>query len=254
MTTNDKTIKLWKISEKSIRKVIPPKKENPNKIVFPQLQTVESGLIPRLKKKYPNLHNYHINSISPSSNCENFISSDDLRIYLWNFERTKEAFNIIDLKPDNLEELSEVITSSTYHPTASNLLIYSTSKGLIKVCDLRKSSISDNTALTFQEDLSHVKKNLFTEIISSVSDARFTTDGKNIISRDFLNVKVWDIRNSAKPTITIPLFNPLKSKLCELYENEAIFDKFNIASSPCSNYFITGMFNSNFHVVDTMGE
>ena len=98
---------------------------------------METGLIPRLKKKYPNLHTYHINSISPSPNCENFISSDDLRIYLWNFENTKQAFNIVDLKPDNLEELSEVITSSAYHPTASNLILYSTSKGIIKVGDLR---------------------------------------------------------------------------------------------------------------------
>ena len=58
------------------------------------------------------LHNYHINSISIAANGENFISSDDLRIYLWDLENTNEAFNIIDLKPDNFEELNEVITAS----------------------------------------------------------------------------------------------------------------------------------------------
>ena len=134
------------------------------------------------------------------------------------------------------------------------MILYSTSKGIIKVGDLRQSSLSDNSAMTFEEDLSGVKKNFFTEIVASVSDAIYTTDGKNILSRDFLNVKVWDLRKQTKPTTIIPLFDPLKSKLCELYENEAIFDKFNLASSPCSNYFITGMFNSNFHVVDKAGD
>ena len=48
--------------------------------------------------------------------------------------------------------------------------------------------------MTFEEDLSGVKKNVFTEIVASVSDAIYTTDGKNVLSRDFLNVKVWDLR------------------------------------------------------------
>jgi len=46
-----------------------------------------------------------------ASNDEVMISSDDLRVYLWNLEETKKAFNVVDLKPDNLDELSEVITS-----------------------------------------------------------------------------------------------------------------------------------------------
>lgn len=74
------------------------------------------------------------------------------------------------------------------------------------------------------------------------------------MSRDFLNVKVWDVNMPNKPVSNIPIFEPLKSKLCELYENECIFDKFSISSSPDSNYFITGNFNSNFHIVDRQGE
>jgi serine/threonine-protein phosphatase 2A regulatory subunit B len=163
-----------------------------------------------LKKQYPNLHTYHINSISDSPNCENFISSDDLRIYLWNFENVKEAFSIVDLKPPNLEELSEVITSSAYHPTQSNIFLYSTSKGLIKVGDLRLRSISDKSAQSYEEDLSSIKKSFFTEIVASISDANYTADGKYILSRDFLNVRVWDVRKQKKPSKVIPLFDPLK--------------------------------------------
>jgi len=117
-----------------------------------------------------------------------------LRINLWNFEYPKKAFNVVDLKPDNLEELSEVITCSSFHPTADNLFLYATSKGIIKVGDLRKSSICDNTAMTFEEEEDATKKNFFTEIVASISDACFSKNGKNILSRDFLNVKVWDVR------------------------------------------------------------
>jgi len=40
------------------------------------------------------------------------LSSDDLRVNLWSVENPNKAFVAVDLKPDNLEELSEVITSS----------------------------------------------------------------------------------------------------------------------------------------------
>ncbi len=119
---------------------------------------------------------------------------------------------------------------------------------------MRKSGICDNTALTFAEKEDPSKKNFFTEIVASISDASFTKNGNYILSRDFLTVKVWDVKMTNKPVSTIQIFEPLKSKLCELYENECIFDKFNISSSPDSNYFITGNFNSTFHIVDRNGE
>lgn len=81
LTTNDKTIKLWKVSEKSVKKVLqgcPPKE-----LKMPKLQVVDSGIMSSIRKVYPNLHTYHINSISLAQNEEFLISSDDLRVYLW---------------------------------------------------------------------------------------------------------------------------------------------------------------------------
>ena len=49
---------------------------------------------------------------------------------------------------------------------------------------------------------------------------------------------------ATKPVSIINIFDPLKSKLCELYENESIFDKFDLCSSPDSNTIITGNYNS----------
>ena len=77
------------------------------------------------------------------------------------------------------------------------MFLYATSKGIIKVGDMRKSSICDKTAIQFEEKEDLSKKNFFTEIVASISDACFAKNGKHIFSRDFLNVKIWDVRNQA---------------------------------------------------------
>ena len=40
------------------------------------------------------------------SDGETFISADDLRINLWNLEITNQSFNIVDVKPEKMEDLS----------------------------------------------------------------------------------------------------------------------------------------------------
>ncbi len=45
----------------------------------------------------------------------------------------------------------------------------------------------------------------------------------------------------------------MKSKLCEMVENDAIFDKFSAAASPDSNTFLTGNYNNSFHMIDADG-
>lgn len=79
LTTNDKTVKLWKISDKNIKKIIKP---SGKELGMPKLQTVESGLIPSIRKIFPNLHNYHINSLSLAQNEEFVLTSDDLKVIL----------------------------------------------------------------------------------------------------------------------------------------------------------------------------
>lgn len=257
LTTNDKTVKLYKIysTQKKDFKAVNKNAQTAAELEPPKIRQGQNKTWQHsLKRSYPNLHNFHINSISVCPNGENFISSDDLRINLWNLENKVQAFNIIDLKPDNFEELSEVITASQFHPILDNEFIFSTSKGIIKLGDLRKSSNCDHTAISFEDKDAQANRNFFTEIISSISDVTFSKNGKYIFSRDFLSVKVWDVKMSNKPVEVINIFEPLKSKLCELYENESIFDKFSVSSSPCGNYFLTGLFNNNFHISDINGQ
>jgi serine/threonine-protein phosphatase 2A regulatory subunit B len=42
-----------------------------------------------------------------------------------------------------MEELTEVITAAEFHPVNCNNFMYSSSKGTIKLCDMRKAALCD---------------------------------------------------------------------------------------------------------------
>jgi hypothetical protein len=72
------------------------------------VSTSEVLLASRCRRTFGNAHTYHINSISVNSDQETFLSADDLRINLWSLERSDQSFNIVDIKPTNMEDLTEV--------------------------------------------------------------------------------------------------------------------------------------------------
>lgn len=130
------------------------------------------------RRVFANAHTYHINSVSVNSDNETYLSADDLRINLWHLEITDRSFSIfeckagppppklevwsirpfktlwfpfnplyrsdiVDIKPANMEELTEVITASEFHPYQCNTFVYSSSKGTIRLCDMRSSALCD---------------------------------------------------------------------------------------------------------------
>ncbi|EHB03845.1 Serine/threonine-protein phosphatase 2A 55 kDa regulatory subunit B alpha isoform [Heterocephalus glaber] len=98
-----------------------------------------------------NAHTYHINSISINSDYETYLSADDLLINLWHLEIRDRSFNIVDIKPANMEELTEVITAAEFHPNSSNTFVYSSSKGTIWLCDMRAPALCDRPSKLFEE-------------------------------------------------------------------------------------------------------
>lgn len=179
--------------------------------------------------QYKNCHNYNINSLSTAPDGESFLSADDLRVNLWNFENNLLAYNVVDLKPPNIEELAEVITHVEYHPVRSDIFLFSSSKGYICHCDMRVSSSFEKSSTFFMVDEDPSRKHFFTDIINSVSRAKFSPLNENqIFSRDYLAVHIWDIRNTKSPSKTFNATDYLERKLCEVYESETIFDKFDL--------------------------
>jgi hypothetical protein len=61
---------------------------------FPRIQTREVIVTAQARRVYANAHAYHINSISVNSDGETYISSDDLRINLWNLAVSDQSFSI----------------------------------------------------------------------------------------------------------------------------------------------------------------
>ena len=132
-----------------------------------------------------------------------------------------KSFNIVDIKPDNMEDLTEVfldlhrcafcrahrrgcfllldahcirchsfgtahgdwalrqvISLATFHPIHCNIFAYSTSRGVIRLADMRRSAQCNNHAQLFHEPDDYSKRTFFSEIISSISDIKFSQDGR----------------------------------------------------------------------------
>jgi serine/threonine-protein phosphatase 2A regulatory subunit B len=214
------------------------------------VDTRETVIAATPRRVFANAHAYHINSISPNSDGETYISSDDLRINLWNLGISDQSFNIVDIKPTNMEELTEVITSAEFHPIHCNIFMYSSSKGTVKLGDMRAAALCDRSSKLFEEAEDPSSKSFFSEIISSISDIKFSRDGRFILSRDYMTLKIWDIRMENKPFKTIHIHDHLRPKLCDLYENDCIFDKFECTMSHDGNLLLTGSYHNYFSVYD----
>jgi len=284
LSTNDKTIKLWKVFEKSLRVVAEnnlsasslssgslntsdfhPQPNGPASQLPTNPTQIPNLRLPRMafhdnivaavpRKVYANAHAYHINSISINSDGETYMSADDLRINLWNLNISDQSFNILDIKPVNMEELTEVITAAEFHPSSCNLFCYSSSKGTVKLADMRDSALCDRHAKLYEEEEDPSNKSFFSEIISSVSDVKFSKDGRYILSRDYLTLRIWDINMDSKPLKTINVHDHLRPKLCDLYENDCIFDKFECTWSGDGESILSGSYNNNFHIYDKNAE
>ncbi|KAF2301979.1 hypothetical protein GH714_031120 [Hevea brasiliensis] len=215
---------------------------------LPVVTSNETSLVARCRRVYAHAHDYHINSISNNSDGETFISADDLRINLWNLEISNQSFNIVDVKPANMEDLTEVITSAEFHPNHCNMLAYSSSRGSIRLIDLRQSALCDSHAKLFEEQEAPGSRSFFTEIIASISDIKFAKDGRHILSRDYMTLKLWDINMDSGPVATFQVHEHLRPKLCDLYENDSIFDKFECCLSGDGLRVATGSYSNLFRV------
>ncbi|XP_024519655.1 serine/threonine protein phosphatase 2A 55 kDa regulatory subunit B beta isoform isoform X3 [Selaginella moellendorffii] len=273
LSTNDKTIKLWKITEKKVKRVTKLNVETPEplgpkkaslihnvaqnfeippggipSLHLPKVSCTETAPFARCRRVYANAHTYHINSISNNSDCETYISADDLRINLWNMEISDLSFNIVDIKPANMEDLTEVITSAEFHPSHCNTLAYSSSKGTIRLIDMRQSALCDRHAILFEEQEAPATRSFFTEIVASISDIKFSRSGRYILSRDYMTLKLWDVNMNASPVVSFKVHEYLRPKLCDLYENDSLFDKFECCLSGDGLRVATGSYSNLFRV------
>lgn len=118
LAANDRTVKLWKVSE---HKAEAPKKgdgqprwgttprgcssaepdERPEKVAG----GVGDGYSAKCRRVFGRAHEFNIHSVSTNCDGETLVSADDVRINLWHAEVTRQCFNIVDMKPADMEDL-----------------------------------------------------------------------------------------------------------------------------------------------------
>eukprot|EP00501_MAST-03F_sp_TOSAG23-6_P002491 GSMAST32.ASY1.ANO1.2602.1 assembled CDS len=249
LTTNDKTIKLWKIH--------PENKDDRSSVA----DSVTHSDCPTTEKKvFANAHAYHINSLSVCSDGESFLSSDDLRVnvcmcFIMNFKFIfffvpnfvlnifYTCFTCVDMKPTDMESLSEVLTAATFHPSQSHIFAYSTSTGSVRLADMRTAALCDNSVKEFKDASAKSSHAFFAEILECISDIKFTNAGHQLLMRDYMykilyltknknifsqymSLKLWDARMEHMPVLTINVQEYLRPKLKNLYLQDLIFDKY----------------------------
>lgn len=70
----------------------------------------------------------------------------------------------------------------------------------------------------------------------------YSADGRYLVSRDYLSVKIWDVNMQTRPVKTVSLHDYLRPMLYDLYTSDIIFDKFEVCCSPDGKSVATGSY------------
>ena len=142
-----------------------------------------------------------------------------------------------------MEDLSEVVTSAAYHPTHSHLLAFATSKGAIKLVDSRQRCLGQRPARTLEEPEAEELRGFFSEIVASISGMRFDpSDANKLFTRDYMSCRLWDLRMEGHAVRTVGVHEHLRPLLNDLYEADAMVDRFDVGCSPDGKKFVTGSY------------
>ena len=61
-----------------------------------------------------------------------------------------------------------------------------------------------------------------------------------------MSLKLWDTAKEGSPVATLPVHEHLRQRLCDLYENDSIFDKFDCCMNGDASYVASGSYNNSF--------
>ena len=87
----------------------------------------------------------------------------------------------------------------------------------------------------FEEPEEPNSRSFFSEIIGTISDVKFSHNGRYLLSRDYLTVKVWDLHMENKPIMSFQVsnyleeINPMISKINSVIETALKFRFINIS-------------------------
>ncbi|KAD4384852.1 hypothetical protein E3N88_25020 [Mikania micrantha] len=208
LSTNNKTIKCWKVHEKKIKKIchmnIEPHKSS-------------HGFLAASKPNAPTISKPHTSNgdtIDNHSSCmKNNISLPSLHLPM-----------VISHETNSVAKCKRTFAHAH---------------------DFNINSISTNR---LEEHVAPGSRSFFTDIIGSISDIKFAKGGRHILSRDYMTLKLWDINMDSGPVATFQVHEYLRPKLCDMYENDSIFDKFDCCLRGDGQMAATGSYSNLFRI------
>ncbi|ORC88314.1 uncharacterized protein TM35_000171860 [Trypanosoma theileri] len=254
LTSNERVIKLFRVQREGFSPFH----------AFPSMEAVigkrlaYTRYFPRAAPSFPILpvrvfsgcHMSPVQDLSVCADGESFLSVDDLQVFWWNMEceDTSKGTCIADYRPlsGRMDEVEELVTSAAFHPTHSSLFLVSLSSGLLGIGDLRDSASGAarkySSSVRINEDSNFSMQEQYGEVLCSISGADFL-GSCHVVTRDYLSLKLWDLRRTDKPYSVAPVMNYVTPYLDSLYENDSIFDRFPVAVDHISNTVVTGLYD-----------
>nr|CDS16386.1 Protein phosphatase PP2A 55 kDa regulatory [Echinococcus granulosus] len=265
LSANERTIKLWRVAEVPLREMdnlnFPTESGSRKKVAirsnsdikvprWKSLPTENKVVRVYNKKVYARGHGFSLTGLALFLDQQTFLSSDPLRINLWHYDVDYEAFTIVDLMPDRIEDITHLITGLATSPSSPSLFAYSTNRGSLRICDTRSTALCDKPALAI-DNLPASEQNVIVILLSSIADLKFLNNSDRfIVSRDFMSVKVWDLANTTAPVEVYPVQSHLRPYLNSIYETELLFDDFKLSLSSDDRFIVTGSYQSDIRIVD----
>ena len=217
LSSNHKTMKLW--NTKKLRK-------------------------PKLKQTFKNVHVHPIHSVHSNSDGATVLSADNLQIYMWSLETSSsQAFLLYDMTPSCIASIQEAITTTIFHPQHCYELLWGTTKGSICIADLRCAP-RVTSHKTFSTSMKRPRK--YDGITKVISDACYLDCGTKCLSRDYVDMTLWDTRFEAKPIHTWPIQESLRSSFDFIYDIDAMYHRFRCSATRI--YAVTGTYANTFAV------
>lgn len=193
------------------------------------------------QKVCQNVHTYALSSMSISSSGEYLITSDYIKVNLWNPHTLSSFYNIVDIKSQLSCGLVFVINISKFSPFADSIFGYSTSNGKLVIND---TSVTPRSGPVVTLSLQNI------EGIRSISDFLFF-DETLVVTRTMNNVSVFDMRNPKQEIYSRNLVTE-PSELNILNSESAIYEKFGMASHGRRIY--TGSYFGSIYSIDVAKE
>lgn len=156
------------------------------------------------------------------------MSADDRSVNIWDLNNyNSTAYNLVNLNSQGKkQQMPYLISSAVFNRfSQSSLFMYTTSNGLINICDIReKSDFSRKASITLSTQ-TESNPSVFSHWLNYVSQASFLRDSNLVVSRDFMTVRQWDLR-TGKALFAAEVSDSMSRSLSVLHRNDALDDQF----------------------------